>query len=375
MDFSKTVKVIIWSAVLLAVTAFICYFLFKDRMIEISSEKLSELTNMDVKFDSYRLLNTKTLEFTAFSISSLYEQKDYRQENKHESDWIGISISSIRLNNFDYLQFIQDKKFIATSIDLEGIEIDVYRDKTLPDEPYAYKPLFASLLRKLNTEIQVDTINIKNANIRYFERHEHADKPGSINFTSTNATCTNLTNKADRLALNPQFKIVAQSKLMGKAPIKLIGNFDITSMSDDFTIHASVGAFSATILNKILTGVLPIEVLEGEVNGVDMVFNANDDKATGILDFQYEDVKFDVASEEDSRIKSFFRNTMAKTVLNKNNLQSSRRYRQGEIDFVRLKNKSIFNYWWNASKSGILDIMINDTGKLLNLDEKATKKN
>lgn len=375
MDFSKTVKVIIWSVVLLAVTAFICYFLFKDRMIEISSEKLSNLTNMDVKFESYRLLDSKTLEFTTFSISSLYEQKDYRQVNKHETDWIGISIASIRLNNFDYLQFIQNKKFIATSIDLDGIEIDVYRDKTLPDEPYTYKPLFASLLRKLNTEIQVDTINIKNANIRYFERHEHSDKPGSINFTSTNAICTNLTNKADRLALNPQFKIVAQSKLMGKAPIKLIGNFDITSMSDDFTINASVGAFTATILNKILTGVLPIEVLEGEVNGVDMVFNANDDKATGTLDFQYEGVKFDVASEEDSRIKSFFRNTMAKTVLNKNNLQSSRRYKQGEIDFVRLKDKSIFNYWWNASKSGILDIMINDTGKLLNLDEKATQKN
>lgn len=366
---------IIWSVAMLVVTAVICYFLFKERMIEISSEKLSELTNMDVKFDSYRLLDTRTLEFSGLSISSPYDQKDYRQVNKHETDWIGISIASIRLHNFDYVQLMQDKKFIATSIDLEGVEIDVYRDKTLPDEPFRFKPLFASLLRKLNTELQVDTINIKNANIRYFERHLHADKPGIINFTNTNATCTNLTNNADRLALNPQFKIVAQSKLMGKAPINMTGNFDLTSKKDYFTISATVGAFSAIILNKILTGVLPIEVLEGEVKGVDIVFNANDDKATGTIDFRYEDVKFDVASEEDSKIKSFFRNTMAKAVLKKNNLESSRRYRQGEIDFVRLKDKSIFNYWWNASKSGIMDIMINDAGKLLNLEEKATKKN
>lgn len=375
MEFSKTVKVILWSVVLLITTAVICYFLFKERVIEISSEKLSELMNMDVKFDSYSLLDSRTLEFAALSITSPYEQKNYRKVNKHETDWIGISIASIRLHNFDYLKLIQDEKFIATSIDLEGVEIDVYRDKTLPDEPYKYKPLFASLLRKLNTELQVDTIHIKNANIRYFERHEHSDKPGVINFTSTNATCTNLTNKPELLAQNPQFKIEAQTRLMGKAPVNMTGNFDMTSKSDQFTINANVGAFSATILNKILTGVLPVEVLEGEVTGVDIVFNASDTRATGTIDFQYEDVKFDVASEEDSRLKSFFRNTMAKAVLNKDNLKSDRRYRQGEIDFDRLKNKSIFNYWWNASKSGILDIMINDTGKLLNLDEKATKKN
>lgn len=375
MELSKTIKVIIWSVVLLLVTVVICFFLFRERMIEISSEKLSELMNMDVKFDSYKLLDSRTLEFTGLSISSPYEQKNYREVNKNQADWIGISIASIRLHNFDYGKLIQDKKFIASSIDLEGAEIDVYRDKSIPEEPFRYKPLFASLLRKLNTELQVDTINIENTNIRYFERHAHSDEPGMISFTGTSATCTNLTNNSELLAENPQFKIEAKSRLMGKAQIYMTGNFDMTSKSDYFTIVAKVGAFSATILNQILMGVLPVEVMGGEVHGVDIVFNANDNKATGTIDFRYEDMKFDVATQEESKLKSFFRNTLAKAVFHKNNLESSRRYRQGEIDFVRLKNKSIFNYWWNASKSGILDIMVNDTGKFLKLDEKATKTN
>src|SRR5690606_24846706 len=98
--------------------------------------------------------------------------------------------------------------------------------------------------------------------------------PGMISFTGTSATCTNLTNKSELLAENPQFKIEAKSRLMGKAQIYMTGNFDLTSKSDYFTIVAKVGAFSATILNQILTGVLPVEVLDGEVNGVDIVFNA-----------------------------------------------------------------------------------------------------
>jgi len=375
LDFSKTVKVIIWSVVILLLTVLICYSLFKERVIEISSDKLSELLNMDVKFESYRLLDSRTLEFSGLSITSPYEQKDYRKVNKVQTDWIGISIASIRLHNFDYGRLINDRKFIATIIDLEGIEIDVYRDKSLPEEPFRTKPLFASLLRKLNTELQVDTINIQQANIRYFERHDHTNKAGMVSFASTNATCTNLTNKPERLEANPLFKIEAKSRLMGKAAIYMTGNFDLTSKNDQFSINAKVGAFSATILNQILMGVLPVEVLGGEINGIDIVFKANDHKATGTIDFRYEDMKFDVAAKEESKLKSFFRNTMAKTVLKKKNVESSKRYRQGDIDFVRLKNKSIFNYWWNASKSGILDIMINDTGKLFKLDEKATITN
>ena len=46
-------------------------------------------------------------------------------------------------------------------------------------------------------------------------------------------------------------------------------------------------------------------------------------------------------------------------------------YEQGQIDFERRKDRFIFNYWWNSLKSGIVDAMLSDAGKLFNLDEKA----
>src|SRR5690606_770740 len=108
---------------------------------------------------------------------------------------------------FDYQSLIEDKHFYASSITIDSAEIDVYRDKTLPDPPFVHKPLWASLLQQIKTEINVDTLFLQKSNVRYFEKSVHNDTAGRVHFANTFATCYGISNNPEKLKINPLMEI------------------------------------------------------------------------------------------------------------------------------------------------------------------------
>ncbi len=366
---------IIMALLLVVIVVVLAYFLYgKKKVIEISSEKLSELLNMDVSFDSYELISGNNLEISGLSIVTPYPQSEYKKHNKYHTDWLSIKIRKIRLDNFDYQRLIENNHFYASSVTIDSAEIDVYRDKTLPNPPFKHKPLWATMLRKVKTELNVDTLFLRNSNVRYFEKSVHSDTAGRVHFEKTFASCYGLTNNPDKLRSNPLLVIDMQGNVMGEAEIKAKAIIDLSSENDEFTLTARAGSFDAVHMNRILSGVLPVEITGGLVKGVHVEMKADEYNADGIVELEYADLEFDLFSaEEHSNLKSFLANTAAKVIIHKNNLRSDDRFRVGKIEFERFRDRSIFNYWWKATQTGVVDAMMTDAGKLFQLDEKAKK--
>lgn len=352
------------------------YFMYgKERVVEISSEKLSELLNMDVSFESYEFIGVNDLMINGLSIVTPYPQSEYNKHNKYHTDWFSIKIYKIRLNNFDYQRLIREKKFHASSITIDSAEIDVYRDKTLPDPPFEHKPLWASMLRKLNTELHLDTLYIRNSNVRYFEKSLHSEIPGRVHFANTYATCYGISNNAEKLKSNPILEIDMQAEAMGVSKIEAKALIDLSSRNDAFTLSARAAAFDAVSMNRILSGVLPVSITDGRVKGLHLDMTANENTASGTVEMEYEDMEFELfPGDEHSHLKSFLANMAAKAIIHKENLRSNKNFRTGVISFDRNKDRSIFNYWWKATQTGIVDVMMTDAGKLFKLDEKAKKE-
>jgi len=58
--------------------------------------------------------------------------------------------------------------------------------------------------------------------------------------------------------------------------------------------------------------------------------------------------------------------------LKNKNLKGSKNYRQGEYEFTRIREKAIFNYWWNCIKTGILYTVAPATDKTKKRRRKAS---
>lgn len=368
------VKLILIVLIILTVLV-LAYFLYgKEKVVEISSEKLSELLNMDVNFDSYEFISGNNLEISGMSIVTPYPQADYKKHNKYHTDWLSIKIRKIRLDNFDYQRLIEGKQFYASSVTIDSAEIDIYRDKTLPDPPFKHKPLWGSLLAKISTELNVDTLYLKNSNVRYFEKSVHSDNAGRVHFANTFATCYGISNNAKKLKDQPILEIDMQGDVMGISQIIAKALIDLSSKNDAFTLSAKADGFEAIHMNRILSGVLPVTITEGQVKGIKVEMSANENNATGTVELEYEGMKFDLFSgDEHSKLKSFFANAAAKAIIHKENLKTNKNFRVGVIKFDRNKDRSIFNYWWKATQTGVVDAMMTDAGKLFKLDEKAKK--
>src|SRR5690554_2901552 len=209
------------AGILVLALLYLAYVLFiKDGVVKVSGSAISRLIDMDVRFESYEFLNGGSLEITGLVITSPYPREKYRDENEYQRDWISAEIGSIRLENFDYERLIEYREWFASKITIDSARITIYKDKTLPEPPFEYKGLPATLLQKIEGSVKVDTIDINHMLIQYDERNKHSDSYGVITFNDLTAECYNLTNDSAALSLNPTFRIVANTRAFDRAEIE-----------------------------------------------------------------------------------------------------------------------------------------------------------
>ncbi len=357
--------------ILVLALLYLAYVLFiKDGVVKVSGSAISRLIDMDVRFESYEFLNGGSLEITGLVITSPYPREKYRDENEYQRDWISAEIGSIRLENFDYERLIEYREWFASKITIDSARITIYKDKTLPEPPFEYKGLPATLLQKIEGSVKVDTIDINHMLIQYDERNKHSDAYGVITFNDLTAECYNLTNDSAALTRNPTFRIVANTRAFDRAEIEADIRFDMTHPNDAFTMKATVGPVAATTLNSMVAEVLPAVITDGEIHGMNLDMAADDDRSSGTLEFEYSDLKFKVDNGDEGSLGSVLATAAGRVIVRKNNLPGGN-YRVGEIGFDRRKDRFIFNYWWNSLKSGLVDVMMSDAGRVIKLDEKA----
>lgn len=318
---------------------------------------------MKFEIGSYEILDKKVLKLKDIFVQSPYPKKDYKKVNDHHTDWISLYIEEISLDDFDYKQLVENNSLVVGNLTIDTANIEVYRNKTLPEPPYKYKPLIASLLRDMKVSIHVDTLIINQLNVTYEEKVKPSVEPGKIMFTNLVALATNISNDSSKLQKNKILNLDAQANIMAKVPTTINVKFDLLSEDDAFTMKGNLEPFSAETLNPMIEGVLPTSIKSGEVNKMLFEFNADETVANGWLDFQYEDLKVEVFDKDEQGKQSPLASMAVNTVVSNNNIPGKNSFEKGSIHFKRIKDRFIFNYWWNSLKSGLKDVILSDAAQ------------
>src|SRR5690606_6580993 len=107
-----------------------------------------------------------------------------------------------------------DSILTAKYADISSPSIHVYKDMRLPFRWGVIKPLPTDLLQRIQTDMQLDSIRLRNGLVRY-EEYTESGKTGIVSFNDLNALITGFSN----LEPGPEdsLRIQAVTRLMDTA--------------------------------------------------------------------------------------------------------------------------------------------------------------
>lgn len=282
---------------------------------------------------------------------------DYLRKKIYQSDAIEAKAESIQLDGIQLKEFLEQQKLSADRVLLDGLEMNVLRDKRLPLEEGILKSMPQALMQHAPFEMQIDSIQIRNGFVRYQEFSPRSMLPGSIYFSDLNMDLTPfiLVKEGADYPIESS-RLHVSSKLMGEGDVLLDAEL---FYADPFPMNVAIemGELDLRSLNNMLSRGVFVKVLEGRVTDGKWNFTMDNEKAIGTMDFHYEDLKIellDTLTLERGKGKlnfmSFLGNLVAK---NSNPRKFFKKEKTSDIYFQRDKSKFIFGGWWKATLSGL----------------------
>ena len=348
---------------------------FKDIRIStghfsLSSMKYYSIATTDVYLDVVE----STLVVDGFRLIPRYSKEEYNKAISYNNDWFSISTKTIRVAHLDFEELEFNKLIDIKSLSIEGADIDIYRDKRLPDAPFKYKPLLAGLIGRIPIEMNIDTVRIEGTRLRYQEQTDASDQPGTVFFEPLKVTVQHVTNSPDLLAQDPTMVVDFHGRIMGTSDLDARLNIDLTSKHEDFTIRGSLQPVPGTAFNLMVEHLLPVKIESADISRTAFSFTANDDISHGELILEYDNLQVEVLKGRDQDKKSRLISFVANGLIHDKNIPDHHKYRTGTIRFERRKDKAIVNFLWNSCKTGIISIVAPIADKNKKVERQETRE-
>ncbi len=300
--------------------------------------------------ESFELKNGEAT-FNNILFKTKYTKAELSKIIKVERDHYNLNMESLNIHDFDF-GYLEDRYTAKTpKVIFNSPIFEIYRDKLLPDDT-STKDLYNKMLRELPFDLSIDSLNIKNADLRYEERVHAENKGGFISFNDFQAKIANIgntyspTNKTE-LHINALF--------MNQTPINVVWNFDVQDKSDTFVFKAEAGKFDAEKMNSFTEPNLKVKV-EGSANKTYFTIYGNNNVSKTDAKINYSDFKITVL-RKDGKKKNKFLSAVVNILVSKDSDKPQDHFREGSAEVERKKDKSIFNFFWISLQGALMDAM------------------
>ena len=287
-----------------------------------------------------------------------YGKYQYTRKVGHQTDVASIDIPLIVIEGFDLDLFVDEQKLIAKSMHVSQPTAHLFRDKRFPKKEELYRPMPQEMMKNAGMDVLLDSLIVYEANIFYNEFPENGMVPGNIAFTGVNLTMApfQLTKDPADFKFKSSF-LVGDGYINEQAPLKLTGEM-FFSGKYPIQLDAEVGDFDLTLINPILEANAFVSVRKGEIKGANWSIILNDDHAIGKMVLRYNDLNVKLLDERTlekgrgrKRMLTFVINTFA--VRSNNPRKMFNTLITSQIYLPRDDKRFIFNYWWQATLTGL----------------------
>ena len=324
-------------------------FTFSD-MVRYDSKKLYKSRFDRIGFSS--IDNHFVIE--GIHLEPQYSKEKFSKKISHQVDYFTGSLREVRFENMDLRRWFDKQELVGKRLQLNGLNLDVYRDKRVAFNEKQRPPMPQNLLRDFDLKFYFDSLELNSANISYAEQIEESPEAGRIDFKNVNAHLKPFTNIPYLLGSTGNSQLNVDGYLMGGPLISAQIHFDMLSPANLFEVQGSIAPCSLNILNPMTEPAALMEIDSGTLDKFEFHFTGDNNQTKGKLKFAYDDLKISILEIKDgSAKKSKFSSFMANNLMLKSKNPRGKILLPDDINYQRDPSRSILNYWWKSIFNGV----------------------
>jgi len=198
----------------------------------------------------------------------------------------------VDIKGFNWLDLIHRGTIAAENATLDSAKLSLYFDYTIPSHPgnmLAMDPHM--LLQKANIKINVPTIDVHKAAIKYTELDADSKREGSVWFTKVDGHISNFTNEQKAIARDPELRVTAHGIVLDRSSMNASLKISLADSMGRFEITGDASDISATEIREQVKVLAEIEVDSLQVQKIHAHISGNRDTSRSVLDITYKDLK------------------------------------------------------------------------------------
>ncbi len=327
-----------------------------DRSI-ISGDSMYTFRTRDIRVN----LAKRKIIFDSITLTPRFNRKAFFAKAGYQTDRITLYGKSAILDNFDPDDLLNNHLLHFGDLRLNNFNLRFERDKHYPRKKVV-KPMLIGLLNRIPYKFRIDSVQLHNSLISYFEYEVKSKNPGIFFIDNFNVLAENMTNDLSLIDSNMVLTVHGSGKLMKQA------NMDFTLAMPYFAPHrqwwfsAEAGKIDLTQFNILTENVLGITIISGKGSLQVPMITGNETFAKGSVNFMYKKLKLRLYSRKKAqKSKGFFSpfaNFMMNNILIKNNNPPFLGHvKKGIVYYERNPEKSFVSYLWKSNLSGILSTL------------------
>ena len=306
---------------------------------------------------------SKKITVKGLKLTPLYPELTFARKYNIQKDRYNLAFDKVEFNGVDFMGLNSDQKLRAKSLKIGPAKVEVFMSRESPPPPGFDKgqnyPHMA--LKRLNFPVDIDTVKLRNIDLKYSEYNPASKKTGSVDFKSLTGNILNFTNDTLQLKRNNHALADLNSLLMGTGKLNVKIDFNLTDKNGAFSYSGNLGSFDMKALNSLSKNLGLIEIESGNIQKVAFKANGNLRTATGSMSMLYTNLKVKLLSDnidgQGTKEKGFL-SFLANAVLVKDeNPKKGESPRTATMTNTRINSASFFNLMWKTVFIGIKDIV------------------
>ncbi len=291
---------------------------------------------------------------------SPYDDERFFSKSQFRRTKFRFTIPDIKISGLDYLKLLQGTNFSAKTIKMHKMFLDILINKDKPYDESSPKPQMPNeILSSLKLNVRIDSLILKNGQLKYREQFIKGEKPGIITFSNSNITISGIVNHA----VHPKPAVVqAEGLFLNSSLMKLKMSLPLYSRDFSLQYSGSLNTIDVTKLNSFLETAENHRVKSGILEAANYNITVDSGKATGTVGLIYKDLSVVVINKNSKSEKGLLDKIVSfigKLFVTKKSNQpdSNGNFKIGKIDYTRKPDDYFLQFIWFALRSGIGDVV------------------
>lgn len=274
-----------------------------------------------------------------------------------QQEAVSARIDKMELQGFEPEKMAEEGLLVGKMLVIDGLSLDLFRDKRKPMDPLVFKPLPQFLMEQAPLNLDLAALQLRKSNLRYWEFGEKSTLPGSIAFQNIQLDVAPIFLRKKGEPYPVSSLRLGISSTLGDSSVLGLTSQLFFEKEYPMDVEVTLANFAFAEAGDLVSKTAFVRPLAGEVTQGTWKFRLDEHAARGTMALGYKGLKFEFLDsltlgpgKGKLRMYTFFANLWSKK---SNPRPGSNRITSREIYLVRDRQKSVINAWWKATFIGL----------------------